>query len=543
MLTNLGHLPGTFSTEKGLTQWLFEESPESPTALLPWPEHQERDGIISHANEYLTNADYAGLNRILSLIRVLGLLDKATANDHEWMHGLLHDFYIPFLFSIRRAPERVELWEKIDTNYQSVRHVSYLNIDAAFADVPVRVDVTSLLRGLPEPRHSEPENAGGARQRSVERIEHAREVLGAYEHSVFEGLYHSEPARKCAGIVAHLVRENLRLASDPKKTIMNWLAAASIDAVIERQALSAAMDEFNTIASVSLRTHFLYIPPPQKILADQEDELARSLDSVTSLRGRALANILHYIPWEREQHIEPPHVYVDFFTTDRPRSNQIGRIILELARTLDETDLGPLARADDFYLLEKVDLGFVYSQLLSAAFSLSLHGRRVTLKPWPISALRQSLSGFGDTPMWLADRNLSDEHIRSLLRRGEWTGPQNLRSQWAELLGLADLREQLRKEDRNKHGDSLPRQKYLVLTASIQVFSGSEVEAEFDGGIIRIGSRKGHMTFFGLETKSRSSSGRAQNVLLSRLNRLDISDAQVCLLGKGSAYCEIPLDI
>jgi hypothetical protein len=545
LLSSMGHLPGTFSTEKGLTQWLFKESSESPTSLLPWPEHlepRERKQLIEQADEFLARTDYAGLNRILSLVRILGFLVQGSNDRNELLHNLVYDFYLPFLFPERRAPERVELWEKIEANYQTVRHISYLNLDAAFANVPVRVDVTGLLGGSLRLRHSESSDTERDHQSSVDRIEHAREVLGAYEHSVFEDLYHSERARKCTAVVAHLVREELQRSADPMKTLTDWLHRSDLEDIVNRRALRAAMDEFKTIVGISVRTHLLSVPPSQKILAEQEEEFTYSLSTVTSPNIKSLSNIVTYQPWEREQHLEPAHVYIDFFTSGRVRTNYIGRIIWEFARTFDKREIGPLPEAD-FYLLEKPDLGSVYSQLISTALSMSLGGRKATLKSWRTSTLKPALSEIDDVPVWAANRDLSDEHIRSLLRRGEWAGPRDLRSQWAELLGLAELRDRLRGEDRRKYGSSQPRQRHLILTSSVRMAEGNQIVAEFDGGIVRIRSRKGHMTFYGLETKSRNSSGKAVNVLERKLEKLGLATGvKVYPLGKRSAYCEVSLD-
>ena len=313
LLSSMGHLPGTFSTEKGLTQWLFKESSESPTSLLPWPEHlepRERKQLIEQADEFLARTDYAGLNRILSLVRILGFLVQGSNDRNELLHNLVYDFYLPFLFPERRAPERVELWEKIEANYQTVRHISYLNLDAAFANVPVRVDVTGLLGGSLRLRHSESSDTERDHQSSVDRIEHAREVLGAYEHSVFEDLYHSERARKCTAVVAHLVREELQRSADPMKTLTDWLHRSDLEDIVNRRALRAAMDEFKTIVGISVRTHLLSVPPSQKILAEQEEEFTYSLSTVTSPNIKSLSIIVTYQPWEREQHLEPAHVYI-----------------------------------------------------------------------------------------------------------------------------------------------------------------------------------------------------------------------------------------
>lgn len=36
LLSNIGHLPGTFAVEKGVARYLYEQNPEDPLGLLPW---------------------------------------------------------------------------------------------------------------------------------------------------------------------------------------------------------------------------------------------------------------------------------------------------------------------------------------------------------------------------------------------------------------------------------------------------------------------------------------------------------------------------
>ncbi len=278
--------------------------------------------------------------------------------------------------------------------------------------------------------------------------------------------------------------------------------------------LSTAMDEFNSVASVSVRTDFLSVPPYQMVLADHEAELADSLSLIAPPNTKLLSNIRAYYPWERKTALEPPHVYVDFLATGSIRVNYIERIIWELARTLDEPNIWPLSEADDLYMLEKVDLGFVYSQLLSRAFSLSFSGRQVTLKPWATSKLKPALAGFGDPPVWIANWDLSDSYIRSY---------------------------QLRNEYNRKYSGSQPRQSHLVLTASIQVSEEGNVVGEFDGGVVRIRSRTGQITSYGLETKSKSTSGKALSALNRRVKRIGLASASAHSLGGKPAYCEIML--
>src|SRR5690606_34096608 len=38
LLSNIGHLPGTFAVEKGVMRWLHARNATNPASALPWPE-------------------------------------------------------------------------------------------------------------------------------------------------------------------------------------------------------------------------------------------------------------------------------------------------------------------------------------------------------------------------------------------------------------------------------------------------------------------------------------------------------------------------
>jgi hypothetical protein len=180
LLCNVGHLPGTFGVEKGVIQWMLGRHPNSPSRVLPWISEYFDASFAKELHRdmdrYLSMKDYGGLHRVLSVVK---LCRKLRDTPDRAMRDMLVEFFIPFLMPERRAAKQVAKWESIDRHYQTVRHISYLNLDAAFADVPVQVDVAGLLERFPENE-----------RQSEDLLEQAHEVLGAYEHAVYERLYH-----------------------------------------------------------------------------------------------------------------------------------------------------------------------------------------------------------------------------------------------------------------------------------------------------------------------------------------------------------------
>lgn len=525
LLCNVGHLPGTFGVEKGVIQWLLERHPGSPSRALPWISeyfdasfakelHRNLDG-------YLLAKDYGGLHRVLSVAKVCRkLIDKPDPT----VRGMLVDFFIPYLLTERRAARQVAKWETIDRHYQTVRHISYLNLDASFADVPVQVDVAGLLE-----KFSENE------RQSEDLLEQAHEVLGAYEHAVYERLYHRAESRQVIATVAHLVKEKLEGCLSPKHILAQWLDASDIQEVVPEKALDKAEEHFERVASLSVRSLYL---DTQARPAARELSLGKKVSE-----SQAPACVLVYEPWERRHHDEPPHTYVDVFASGRPTPCHVGRVIAWFSNEMDKLGASLSEHGDTYDLLRKRDLGQVYASLVSDAVRLAW-GKTLSLHPWPLADMGVGPPNMPPVAAWRGNWDLSDPHIKSMLRRKQTQVHKHLRATLAELRGLADLRDMLLKQDKKSSGPpKRRRQAHLVLTSSIRVIGeNGKIDAEFDGGILRIASRSGRLTLHALETKAASTGQRALNDLEKKLRKLGVSASSIDKLGERSAHCALTLD-
>jgi len=161
----------------------------------------------------------------------------------------------------------------------------------------------------------------------------------------------------------------------------------------------------------------------------------------------------------------------------------------------------------------------------------------VTLEPWPLA--RFGL--FPEMPpeesrgtVWACDADLGDPIARHVLRNRRSSLPQGLRDQYAELLGIRELCNHLRR----KWSGGRRRQWCLLVTASVRFRGRHRDLMEFDGGIVVVSSRSGRIRWYGLESKR--GDGNPLLSLQSRLDRLGIQ-APTHQLSARYAFVELQL--
>jgi hypothetical protein len=335
--------------------------------------------------------------------------------------------------------------------------------------------------------------------------------------------------------VAHLVKEKLEGCSSPTYVLGRWLDGSEMEEVVHEEELRRAEGRFEKVGSLSVRSPYL---DAHKRPAKHEMNLGKKVSD-----GQAPACILVYEPRERRHQDEPPHTYVDVLVPGSPTPYQVGSVISWFSNELDKSGASLGENADIYDPLRKRDLGEVYASLVTDAVRLAW-GKTLLLHPWPLARMGIGPPEMPPVPAWRANWELSDHHIKSILRRKQKEVPQHLRATLAELRGVADLRDRLVKQDKNNSGHAKRlRQAHLVLTSSIRFMGENDkVDAEFDGGIIKISSRSGQLTLHAVEAKSANIAQKALNEMKKKLQKLGLSATSVSTLSKRSAHCEIALD-
>jgi hypothetical protein len=358
--------------------------------------------------------------------------------------------------------------------------MAYLTLDSSYTGLQWSPSVPALFNQTLESDSKE-------LQRIVSRIS---ETLSPIERFTYELIYHSPDARRECALVSEQVCQHLLRTQNPSMEIHRWVRCG----LFYELRLEKKQDprKLKRVADIRLRSHFA-APSDSPVEIEQD------------LRARGFTHpaVFIYKAWNSDILLEPDELIVDAITEGDYSINDIGKLILWIVGNIDNLNSLP---NELFSMLLKNDVEGQYRSLLSRAIEKKFEGIFVQLKPWRL----QDFGLFLDVEIaetsgaiWAANARLNDPITQHILRDRSKHIPLNLHDQYIELMGLRELRIWLR---RKEAGRTESRQRFLLVTASVQFCDESRSLIEFDGGLLRISTRSGRMIWYGLESKRGSSS-------------------------------------
>jgi hypothetical protein len=280
-------------------------------------------------------------------------------------------------------------------------------------------------------------------------------------------------------------------------------------------------DNINRVGDIRLRSHFAASPEVPIVLE-------KSLKS----KGFTHPVVFEYRAWSPDILLEPDEIIIDVLTSEVRSTNDIGKLILWVIDKFEDLT----SKVNDYiYMSQKIELESSYRSLVARAFELTMQETSVEYNPWPLS----DFGLFGDVSIphskggvWTASAGLDDDVVKHIVRDRSKNVPGYLKAQYAELLGLRDLRKRIRQQQKAKER----RHRWILITGSLILRREANDVIEFDGGLIKISSRSGRMTWYGLECKS----GRTNPLssLRRRLNNLGMQGS-IHRLGSHYAFVEM----
>jgi hypothetical protein len=476
LLWNVGHLPGTFSVEKGVYQFLHSVYPEDPTEGLPWSGNGDEavDILKSNAASLLRSEDYSGLSRVLAVVKILNF---STGVD-DFLYSMLEDFVGPFFLEIRS--HQSTQWPKLRRAFSLVRHLAYLTLDASYTGLRWSPNVPALLQQTLT-------TGSDDLHRIASRIS---EILSPLERSTYELIYHSPDARRECALIAGHVYNRLSEVPDLASEIHRWMGCGLFRELRLGRRISPS--KLKRVAGIRLRSHFA-------LPSDSPVEIEEHLRN----KGFTHPTVFEYKAWNSDVLLEPDEIIVDAITKGSCSANHIGRLLLWIITKIDDLDS---LLDEPFSMLVKNDVERSYLSLLSRAIQINFRGIDVQLEPWRL----QDFGLFPDVgiaddkgAIWAASPRLDDPITRYILRDRSRSIHASLRDKYAELMGLRELRLRLRRDWARKKE---LRQRFLIVTASVRFCDDERRLIEFDGGLVKISTRSGRMTWYGLESKRGRSS-------------------------------------
>lgn len=485
LIWNIGHLPGTFSIEKGVCRYLKEKGPRGPSDLLDWPykNHTEVIRIKKEANSAIINDDYFAVCRVLAVIKLLSL----CVNDEDPLFKFTVDFAAPLLLKYERHYSKQ--WSKITKSFSIIRHLAYLTLDLPFSGNSWAPNIPELLRSQININNKDLDLIHGK----------ISELLSPIEKSIYDTMYHSDNCRLETATFAELTNLRLNNVSDATAEIKKWLTAG-----LTRELGLGRKPKANKIQrclQIKLRDHFSSHP-------DSCSEIELKLKN----KKFTHSTVFQYLSWNSDALLEPDELIIDVLMDKTPTSSDIGKVIYWF---ISEFDNFSAKHDDSFEFLRKKAIDASYTQIFSKAVEKYYPRVTVRIEPW-------RLSRFGLFPkftlhenqgaIWAASGKLDDDLIGHILRDKSASITPELKEQYLELLGIKALRNELRRE----WGRKTPKCRWLVLTSSVTFLRDGKDLIEYDGGLLKISARSGALTWYGLETKN----GR-ENPTSSLKKRLD----------------------
>jgi len=508
LVWNIGHLPGTFSVEKGVYRYLYTQNQAKPADILNWPNgnSQSTMEIRQKANIFLKNKDYLGLARVLVILKLL----KFASREDDWFKRWVITFAAPFLLNYEDTT--THQWDKISMAFPIIRHCAYLTLDYSISGLTWGPNVPGLLEAVLSDS-----------DRSLNYIsEVVCEVLSPVEREIYRRLYHNEAARREAAIVSNCVYERLNQNKNVSTLICSWLRESQLPG-LKLDPKQELRQKCHLTATLTFRSHFSALPDS---VVKIEDELREKQFDIPI--------VFEYRSWNSDVVLEPNEMIVDIISTEKPTTRGVGKLLTWCISRFESFS----ARPDDYLsMLRKLDLNATYLKLLSRAIELAFPDTFVRFQPWPLAEfgifknlLHSGMMG----GIWAANSTINDPVSKYIVRNrlSKILGP--LKATYTEMLGLSKLRKELR----HQWLQQKPRQKCLLITGSVRFTNSNRDLIEFDGGILTVSSRSGKLTWYGLESKSRGTDPK--QTLERKIKTLNIN-ASIISIDSKHAYAEIAI--
>jgi hypothetical protein len=204
LAANIGHLPGTFTIEKGLMRFLAQNN-EVVNELLH---------LADLPHNKFNQIDYINLNKMLVLVKLQWWLEDTDDQDKDLLKAI--KTLVNECFIAKPEPES-EHRNKIIDYFHLVRRVSYQLLDCLYVNLPLRIDYSEFTNQL---------HLLTFRKEELKTI---TELIDQYTRIVYKQIYHSDKARKVVALCSAEVPGLLDKSRNTLATIREWLNNYQMD--------------------------------------------------------------------------------------------------------------------------------------------------------------------------------------------------------------------------------------------------------------------------------------------------------------------------
>jgi len=207
LVTNIGHLPGTFAVEKGTMRYLVTHGDIA----------KELCKLVNLSEAEFKKIDYLNLNKLLLLVKLqLWLDDSIKINDHEKEIIKVVKILSNEIFLSR---PKTEHRKNIQEYFNFIRRISYQLLDCECANIPIRIDYREFI------------NQFSKFSINMEERRAISNLIDYYTCIIYKRIYHSNQACKAVAVWADEVLETLQSKNDVFEIMKKWLGSSELNDV------------------------------------------------------------------------------------------------------------------------------------------------------------------------------------------------------------------------------------------------------------------------------------------------------------------------
>ena len=505
--SNLGHVPGTFAVEKGITRYLIE--------------HEEVKDMLCNFAEVKMNGknkiDYVSLSKLLKLVKLelWSKNEKLSESDIKLLL-LVKKFCLELHFSKDHKKVRKNIYDY----FLFTRRVSYHLLDCLYVNLPLQVDYSSFISQIPH---------------TFLKRDQLRSIDGltdVYTQIIYKEIYHSTEA--CNSIVnwANGVYHHLLNCENVFEIIKEWLGKAKLEEIIE-----APSDERKEIFSCFLPHTFEASFLTNAFIDSQVDKL--ELETSKVIKG--IQTLMMYIPGLKDPILGSSEAGDLVFKAYSAKNDSNRRILTHLALIVvwiyrgfkSETGVGLITKT----LLERI------LQYVTADSNLE-----VSIDLIPSEFIKGEYCFSEIDSIQILSAGQRKDVCNDILHKANPAWSAGLKNQLAECKVLKALAK--RKWKPPKKGIS---QYWIIAPGRVRFIDIAKRtdKCEFDGALLNISAKKNKisdMVLYLTESKAGRTASKNDAIrdLREKLNKINsISDCSIKAVTrkilKKNAYAEIHL--
>ncbi len=273
LLNNIGHLPGTFATEKAILKYCVKYK-DAYQRIINAAGLKDKKGNKKIEDKI----DYINFNKILALIK----LNRWLEIEKEEENKRIIKICIELMKEHLQLGKGTEWFKKIYDYYNFSRRIAYQLYDSLYLAIPLKINYLQFIKDLPELLDN------------IDSWKIIREILDSYTRLIYRYIYNSESSRKRFFVYAQYILQKLEKGEDILEFISQLLERYDLEEIKNKSS------EWEKIASFEVPKDFY----AKDIIEKFRKEGIEKIENEYEMKVKDAKICMFYIPGIKDPFVE-----------------------------------------------------------------------------------------------------------------------------------------------------------------------------------------------------------------------------------------------